>query len=219
MNRRGAIVLFVLLAVIPYLRADPPSLLGPATLIADPAHDPAWKDLFVRLAPAKNRLCSFTERRYFPFRKAPIVLTGEVRIDPARGLSLHYLTPEPRIVVVDRRGLLLRDSQGREQAVPADVHALAAVTALVDVLRFDLPRLQKNFSVHGWREAGLWTLALVPRDPLLASSLSSVMISGEDVKLGKIELIESAAQRVEILIGETKEGVTFSPVELARYFR
>ncbi|HZP59143.1 MAG TPA: outer membrane lipoprotein carrier protein LolA [Opitutaceae bacterium] len=218
MNRR-MIALFFLLAAVPPLPAGPPSLLDASTLIADPAHDPAWKDLFARLAPTKNRRCSFTERRYFPFRKAPIVLTGEVRIDPDRGLSLHYLTPEPRIVVVDRQGLLLRDAQGREQAVPADAHVLAAVTALVDVLRFDLPRLQKNFSVHGWREAGLWTVALLPRDPLLASSLSSVMISGEDMKLGKIELIESAAQRVEILIGETEEGVTFSPAELAGYFR
>ncbi|HTQ29926.1 MAG TPA: outer membrane lipoprotein carrier protein LolA [Opitutaceae bacterium] len=218
MSRRFLTLLFCL-AGAAALRAEPPSLLDPATLIADPAHDPAWQDLLARLAPGKNRLCAFVERRYFPFRRTPIVLTGEVRIAPDLGLSLHYLTPEPRIVIVDGRGLLIRDASGREQAVPADGRALAAVDALVDVLRFDLPRLQKNFAVHGWREAGVWTLALVPRNPSLASSLSAVMISGEQMKLGKIELIESAAQRVEILIGETREGVTFSADELARYFR
>lgn len=216
---RCLIALAVCLAGAVAGRAEPPSLLDPSTLITDPAHDPAWKDLFARLAPGKNRLCKFEERRYFPFHKAPVILTGEVRIAPDRGLSLHYLTPEQRTVIVDDRGLLIRDAQGGERAVPAAGQAQTAITALVDILRFNLPQLQKNFALHGWREAGVWTLALVPRNPELASSLSSVVISGEEADLRRIELIESTAQRIEILIGETHEDVTFPAGELARYFR
>ena len=212
-------LLIFLAAAVNAPGTEPPSLLDASTLIRDPAHDPAWKELFARLAPDRNRRCSFTERRFFPFHKAPIVLTGEVRIAPGHGLSLHYLTPEPRTVVVDDQGLLIRDAQGRERSVPAGAGAPAAIGALVDVLRFNLPRLQKNFSVHGWREAGVWTVALVPRNPTLAASLNAVILSGEKDELHRIELVESAGQRIEILLGKTREGVIFSRDELARYFR
>ncbi len=199
-------------------RAEPP-LLDSSTLIADAAHDPAWKDLFVRLAPGRSRVSFFQELRYFPFRKTPVVLTGEIRIVASHGLSLHYLTPESRILIIDDRGLLMRDDQGHERAAPADSRAQAATSALVDVLHFDLPQLEKKFELHGRREAETWTLALVPRDPALVGNLSSLVISGEKTRLRKIELIVSASQHIEILIGETHEDVVFSADELARYFR
>ena len=210
------LILLLGLAAVAASGAEP-DLTSPATLIRDAASDPAWKDLFDRLAPGKNRLSHFEERRYFSFRRTPIVLTGEIRISPDRGLSLHYLTPEPRIVIVDRQGLLLRDAHG-ERALSADSQ-FQAITALFDVLRFDLPQLQKNFELHGWQEAGVWTLALVPRHPPLAGFLSALVVSGEEARPDKIELIESGGQRIEILIGETQEDVVFTPGELARYFR
>src|SRR4051794_29498681 len=82
--------------------------------IADAAHDPAWRELFAQLAPTRTRQSSFEERRYFPFRKEPTVLTGEIRIVPNLGLSLRYLTPEKRVLIADEKGLLMRDADGRE---------------------------------------------------------------------------------------------------------
>jgi hypothetical protein len=200
------------------LRANPPQLPAP-NLPIDTVHDPAWQSLFARLAERKTREAAFEERRYFLFRKTPIVLTGKIRIAPGRGLSLDYLTPEPRILIADDRGLLLRDRRGRDFAGPAGGRAQAATAVLIDVMRFDLPELRKAFEFRGRLEGGAWTLDLKPRDPALSADFDSIAISGEGARLRRIELIGSAAQRIEILIGETREGMAFTQDELIRYFR
>ncbi len=188
-------------------------------VIADAAHDPVWRDLLAQLAPTQTRQARFEERRYFPFRSTPVVLTGEIRIVPDRGLSLHYLTPRSLVLIADARGLLMRDEEGRERAAPDDSRTQAATTALVNVLRFNLPELQKSFSLHGRREGERWTLGFEPRDPALAETVGSLLLSGEDLQLRKIELIRSARQRIEILIGETQDNVIFTGDTVRRFFR
>jgi hypothetical protein len=210
--------LFLLLVFAARLAAAEPPV-GADTLLADPAHDPAWAELFARLAPGKARFSLFEERRYLPFRKTPLVLKGEIRIVPDRGLSLRYLEPEHRVMIVDAKGLLMRDEEGRERAAPSDSRAQAITSALVDVLRFDLPALQKSFAIHGQREGPAWTLAFVARDPAIADMIGTVVVSGEEARLGRIEMNKSANQRIEILISGTQEDVIFTGAVLDRYFR
>lgn len=213
----GGVFLFASLFLFAHAAAPLP--LTPETLLADPAHDPAWRDLFARLAPNKTRQSKFTERRYFPFRKEPVVLTGEVRIVPELGLSLRYLTPEQSTLIADAKGLLLRDDQGRERTPPNDSRAQAATSALVRVLRFDLAALNADFAVHGRREGAAWTLAFVARDPAFTAMLGTLTIRGEGGELRAIELVKSPAQRIEIAIRETAEDVLFTGDTLKRFFR
>lgn len=194
-------------------------LIAPETLLDDPAHDPAWRELFARLGPNKTRQSTFEERRYFPFRKTPVVLKGEIRIVPELGLSLRYLEPEPRVLIVDGKGLLMRDDEGRERAAPPDSRAQAATSAMVHVLRFDLDALQRDFAVHGRREGETWSLAFVPRDPAFANLLGNLTVSGEGATLRRIEMIKSPTQRIEINIHDTVEDVLFTGDTIKRFFR
>ncbi len=198
---------------------DVPALVSPQTLLTDPANDPAWRGLFDRLAPNKTRQSSFEEKRYFPFRKTPVVLRGEIRIVPELGLSLRYLEPEPRVLIVDAKGLLLRDNDGRERPAPSDSRAQAATAAMVNILRFDLAALTKEFAVHGRRDGAKWSLAFVPRDPAFAALLGTLTVSGEDNALTQIEMIKSPTQRIEITIRQTLEDVLFTADTLRRFFR
>jgi len=193
--------------------------VGPETLLADPARDPAWSDLFSRLAASKTRQSQFEERRYFPFRSAPVVLKGEIRIAPGRGLSLRYLEPEHRVLIVDAQGLLMRDDEGHERTVSSDSRAQAITSALVSVLRFDLPALQKSFVIYGRHEGKAWVLGFVPRDPALADMIGMLLVNGEQARLDRIEITHSATQRVEILISNTREDVIFPGDVLERFFR
>jgi outer membrane lipoprotein-sorting protein len=211
-------LVFLLSASGAMLRAEGP-LVAPETLLADPANDPAWRETFAQLAPDKVRQSSFEERRYFPFRKAPVVLKGEIRIVPDRGLSLRYLAPEARVLIVDAKGLLMRDDLGRERAAPNDSRAQAATAALVDVLRFDLPALQKAFTVHGRRAGEAWTLAFVPKETELANTVGTLIVSGERGALQKIEMVRTPTQRIEILISDTVEDLLFTADTLRRFFR
>lgn len=194
-------------------------LVAPQNRLADPAQDPAWRELFTRLAPNKTRQSSFEERRFFPFRKTPVVLRGEIRIVPDIGLSLRYLEPEARLMIVDQKGLLMRDATGQERAAPNDSRAQAATSALVQVLRFDLEALKKDFDVYGQREGEQWRLGFVPRDPTFANLLGVLAVSGDRSTLKKIEMIKSPTQRIEISIRDTQEDVIFTVDTLRRFFR
>lgn len=205
--------------VTPALVPGLEGLVSPETRLSDPANDPPWRELFTRLAPNKTRQSRFEERRYFPFRKQPVVLQGEIRIVPELGLSLRYLQPEARIMIVDQKGLLFRDDSGQERAAPSDSRAQAATAALVHVLRFDFEALKKEFEVHGRRQGETWTLAFVPRDPEFAKLLGLLTVSGERNALRKIEMIKSPTQRIEITIQETQEDVLFTADTIRRYFR
>ena len=210
-------LIFLLLPLFAF--AAEPLRLAPETLLADPANDPAWRDLFTKLAPTKTRQSKFEERRFFPFRKEPVVLTGEVRIVPELGLSLRYLTPEKNTLIADAKGLLMRDDQGRDRTPPNDSRAQAATSALVRVLRFDLAALQKDFAVHGRRDGTTWTLAFVARDPAFTALLGTLTIRGEGGELRAIEMVKSPTQRIEITIRDTVEDVLFTGDTLKRFFR
>jgi hypothetical protein len=187
--------------------------------ISDAAQDPAWSRLFATLATEKPRQSLFEEHRYFPFHKKPVVLTGEMRLVPSRGLSLNYLTPKPYTLIVDLKGLLIRDAKGRDQVVPDDPRMAAAMAATVNILHFDLPELNKSFELRGERTGEAWTLEFVPRNERLAAALGTLTVQGEGSRVGKIVIAHSAKQRIEILISATREDVAFRDAELSRYFR
>jgi hypothetical protein len=201
--------------LLPFLAAAL-ALAARAAPTPDPAHDPAWQDLFTRLAPSQNRQVPFTEERYFRFRPKPLVLAGVVRVVPGTGLSLEYRAPESRIVIVDAQGVLVREG-GTQRAAPADRRAQAATAALGAVMRFDPAELARDFVLRGDRQGDAWTLTLVPRDSALAGSLRSIVVSGSQSFLGRIEL--NAGLRIEIILGAALEGAPFTAAELARYFR
>ncbi len=187
--------------------------------ISDPANAPQWHEIFSALSAETGRIAVFEERRHFPFRKKPVVLTGELRLAPGRGLSLRYVAPDPQTLIGDEQGLLMRDAAGRTRTPPDHARVQAAASIMVDVLHFDLVALQQDFAFSGERDGDDWVLQLVPRDTSRAGSLGAITLSGHGGVLERIEFTRSADQRIEILIRDSRENVDFSPADLKRYFR
>jgi hypothetical protein len=92
-------------------------------------------------------------------------------------------------------------------------------TALVSVLRFDLPALQKSFVMYGQHDGSAWRLGFVPRDPALAGTIGTLLVSGGGTRLDRIDMTKSDGQRIEILISGTREGVIFPGDVIQRFFR
>jgi hypothetical protein len=216
MNRLSAVLVFVLLAFASG-RAAPPTEPGPRLVAGE--NDAAWRPLFTTLAGRGALVARFTERRWFPFRREPVVLDGELRLAPGLGLSLHYLRPEERTLIADERGLLLRDAAGRSRELPADPRAAALNAALGPILRFDLVELARQFALHGARDSADWRLDLVPLDATLEHALGRVTIFGRENEVRRLEFRQSEKQRVEIEIVSTETGVIFTGAVLQRYFR
>ena len=179
---------------------------------------PAWADLIESFTHNPDIAADFTERRFFPFNKEPVELTGEVRVSAARGVSLHYTVPEDRTVILDATGILIRAPAG-EKAPPADPRATAANEALLHVLRFDFPALEKDFELYGQREGETWSLALVPRTDALRRSVGRITVAGSGATIRQIEIRRSAKQAIEILIQPPRPTAAFTADELKRFFR
>ena len=161
------VLLLFLHSISPAHAADIAELIAPANRIVVGENDAHWKTLATALAANGNVAAPFTENRFLPFKKIPVVFTGDMRLSPERGLSLAYAKPENQLMIVDARGVLLRDGRGRSRELPSDARAQAATTALLHVMRFDLPELQG----------------------------------------------------IEILIGDVRTHVEFTPDELQKFFR
>ncbi|HEY3757264.1 MAG TPA: glycosyltransferase [Opitutaceae bacterium] len=213
---RAAAAAAILLVTATMLRAG--VLAAPDPVISD--RDPVWTALFESLAAGGDRTASFIEHRYFPFRSAPIELTGEVRISPVHGFSVAYQTPEARTLIVDDRGLLLRDRRGRDQREPDDPRLRAAVDAMVGILRFDLPALERTYVLHGSRAGNAWRLSFLPRpESSVPGGFQALVLDGEGSQPSEVELIRSASQRITISLANEQRVAAFSPSDLRAYFR
>lgn len=193
---------------------------APSGRVLDPsALDASWEKIIASLARPQTVRADFTERRWFAVRKLPVVLQGELRRSPERGLSLRYVEPEEQLMVIDRAGVLLRNAAGRTRTLMSDPRAPQIDALLLPILRFDLAALHERFEIRGSLDGTRWRLDLVPRAAELARSAGRVAISGDGELVRRIEFSRGPKQRVEVELGETRLGAEFSDEELRRYFR
>jgi hypothetical protein len=192
------------------------SLVAPAYRLSPDAA--AWRDLVERFARRPDSVAEFEERRFFPFRKAPVELRGEVRVSHARGLSLRYTVPTERTIILDDQGLLIRDPKGKS-APPPDARANLANEALRHILRLDFAELERTYEVYGRREGDVWSLALVPRAEDVRRAIGTILVDGEREDVRRIELRRSVKQHIDIVMSAPQTSAPFTAEELKRFFR
>ncbi len=212
----GVTLAVCLLSTTLGLAAEPDLLVNAEHRLTPAA--PVWSDLIEAFAHNPDIVADFAERRFFPFKKEPVELTGEVRVSATRGLSLHYTVPEERTVILDAEGVLIRAPAG-EKTPPADPRATAANEALLHILRFDFPALEKDFELYGQRDGEAWRLALIPRTDALRRSIGRITVGGVGATIRQIEIRRSAKQAIEITIQPPRPPVAFAADELKRFFR
>lgn len=214
MKFRSPILLFICIAT---LGATPPKEPGP--VLPSGFVDLLWAPLFKELAEPRTIFSTFTEQRWFGFKKTPVVLEGEMRLDPSKGLSLRYVKPDERLMIIDSKGVLLRDAKGRKRELPSDPRAGGIEKALLPALRFDLDEIRTYFVIHAVMDGPDWRIDLEPIDPNLSKTLGNLTIEGNDSAVKRLEFRRAANQRVVIIIKSTQERVRFAPEDFHRYFR
>jgi len=198
------------------LSATAPALVQPENRL--PPGAPGWQDLVERFGRRGETVADFEEKRFFPFRREPVALMGEVRVSAARGLSLHYTAPQVRTVIIDAGGMVIRDEAGRDSA-PPDPRANVANEALLHILRFDFERLAEGFEIYGRRDGERWSLALVPKNHGVRRAIGDLLVDGEGDRVRRIELRRSARQHIDIEIQPPRPAAAFTAEEVKRYFR
>lgn len=213
--RRDLLALLAMASAFAFA-AEGDSLIHPRFNLVPEA--PEWRELTAQFARRPDQVADFEEQRFFPFRKEPIVVKGEVRVSPQRGLSLHYTAPDERIIIIDDRGMLLREPKGKESP-PPDPRATLANEALRHILRFDFAALAPNFELFGQRERVAWSLALVPRTATVRRAIGNIFVQGEGDFVRRIELHKSAKQHIDIVMAPPRPAAAFTAEEIQRYFR
>lgn len=216
----GALALVLLTLALPAAAQTAPDELETAVTQAELVEpdSPAWADLLEKFAAQPDTRARFLEKRVFPVRKKPVELAGVVRVSRQHGLSLQYLEPEVRTIVLDDRGVLLRDVKGA-RTPPADPRVDAVNQALLHILRFDFAALREDFEIRGQRDNDEWTLVLRPRSPAIQRTLGQISVAGENAVVRWIELRRSPKQFIEIAMSDVEQPVEFSAADLARHFR
>jgi hypothetical protein len=202
-------------------RLLPAFLLAAAALRAEPApldpSAPAWQTRLQALsAPATLRV-AFTETRGTPLKKKAVVVKGVARLARDHGLSLDYARDDAPLLVLDDKGLLLRHSDGRDQAAPAE--AEKGVRLLHALFTFDLAALGQDYEIYAEeKNGGAWTLDFIRR-PGSDAYHQRLALAGEAARLTGIQLERDARRRIVIALDPPEIDPAFTPEELARYFR
>lgn len=213
-RRRIVLVLSTLLLTLGASTTELAEKLDPV----DPA-DSAWQQLATRLSALPDGRAEFEEERLFRFRSKPVHLAGIARASAQHGLSLEYLTPEPRIVIVDAQGVIFRES-GRDRAGPADARAQLMNQAMLRLNRFDLGALARDFVLQGQLGGTGWLLHLQPRSAESAQIDLELQADGDATGVRRIELFQRGRRIVTIRI-QPPHAVPdgFAPEEIRRFFR
>ena len=178
---------------------------------------PAARTRLQSLSRPLTLLGDFTESRFTPLKKTAVIVTGTVRIDRARGLSLTYAQPRAPVVILDEKGLLLRHPDGREQTAPAE--ATADLRLLHALFVFDLSTLEKSYALIATENPDhSWALVFTRR-PEAVSTYRELTLLGQADRLTRIILAKTPRLRTEIALEPPQLDPRFSPEELTRYFR
>jgi hypothetical protein len=178
-----------------------------------------WAPLLNALAAKGPVQASFTERRFFPFRHDPTILSGVLRVSHERGLSLQYIEPAASVLIADSSGILLRDETGHDRAMPADSRQAGAIASLLPIMRFDLPALFPRFDIRAQRMGPDWRFEFSSKDPVAAEALGLITVVGTGDDVRHLQFKRSERQRIEIDVEGTRAGTAFTAEELRQFFR
>ena len=142
----------------------------------------------------------FSEARHFPFRREPVLLTGDVNYLPGRGLLLHYRAPDDRIVALSPGGLLTGSEDDLARRSPP-----AHMAALQAVFELDVDTLERSYTIKFEGTVEDWILTLDrPPAPIRAGRRPAgdmphtITVRGTGAVIRQIEIVRPGAIRVVV---------------------
>lgn len=188
--------------------------LDPACLPAD------WMTLFEGLRSHHPLRADFLETRKLPFRRAPIVFAGTLRLDDSGGLSLHYPEADGSpVTVIDAAGMATRSRDGPWRSLPDRRSIRAVHGAIAALLTLDFERLHADFDLSGVLEDGNWIVHLSPKPGSDTGRLKELSIRGSRNRVTHIHIGLGGDLGILIEILREELVACFEPEENARYFR
>ena len=197
------------------------ALFVPANQV-QPAKVPfTLRKAFHRLAHDRTESMTFAETRTFAISKNPLRQNGTLRSSKDYGLSLAYESARPHVIIVDDKGLIERQPDGRERQVTvADHPELGTLTDLyLNLLRGNADKLFAYADVFFTGSAQVWQMGLVPHDANLARRVGKVVVSGGGRDILRLENILPNGESRTLEFGKVERNPVYSADVIQKFFR
>jgi hypothetical protein len=200
---------------------NPAALFTPANQIQVGKMPAVIKRMFARLAHDDAQAIPFTESRAFSISKNPIRQAGTLRSSRQYGLSLAYEGAKPHTIIIDDKGLIDRQPNGRERQINvADHPELSALTDLyLNLLRGNAARLFDYADVYFAGEPRRWQLGLISHDAAVAKRAGRVVISGNGRNILRLDNILPNGDMRSLELGKADRNPRFTPEQTQAFFR
>jgi len=204
------------------------ALPGPAQAqapVAAPASSPALQLLLARFAAMSGLSAKFHEEKRMALLAAPLVNEGVLYFAPRGRLARHITAPAPATVLIDEGSLRYADAGGSE-SMSLDQNPVLRlfVESFVKIFAGDRAALERMYTLElieappGTDGLASWTLNLRPRVAPMTQIIERIEITGHDVKLATMRVIEVGGDETITTFTEVDTGRRFTPQEQATLF-
>lgn len=182
-----------------------------------PADVPA---LLARFRTVRGLSAHFREEKTIALLEEPLVSEGVLFFAPPARLARVVESPTPSSMVLDGDELRLVDPRGTQRV---DLNRVPTVRVFVDafraVLAGDDAALARSFRTRLRRDAdGSWTLGLSPRAPAVARAIRWIEVTGRDVRIARLRIIETSGDEARTTFSEVDTTRVYSAADARRIF-
>lgn len=182
-----------------------------------PADLPA---LLARFRTVRGLSARFREEKFIALLEEPLVSEGVLHFAPPARIARLVERPAASSMVLDGDELRLIDARGTQRI---DLQRMPIVRAFVDafraVLAGDGAALDRSFRTRLRRESdGSWTLGLSPRIRAVARAIRWVELSGRDVRISRLRIIEVSGDESRTVFTDVDTARAYGTADVHRIF-
>jgi hypothetical protein len=202
--------------------AQAPAPVGGAPVVAAA---PTLEVILARFAAMSGLSAKFREEKRMALLAAPLVNEGTLYFAPKARLARHITAPAPATVLIDAGTLRFADAGGSE-SMSLDQNPVVKlfVDSFVRIFAGDRTALERHVhdgaggSAGGRRRGAALELKLRPRVAPMTQVIERVEITGRDVVLETMVVVEVGGDETITTFSEVDANRRFTPEELAALF-
>ncbi len=212
-----------LLVATPAMAQAPAPVAAPAPAVVAAA--PTLEVILARFAAMTGLSAKFREEKRMALLAAPLVNEGTLYFAPKARLARHITAPAPATVLIDAGTLRFADAGGTE-SMSLDQNPVVKlfVDSFVRIFAGDRAALERLYAMEivglpaGADGVPRWSLKLRPRVAPMTQVIDRVEITGRDVVLETMVVVEVGGDETITTFSEVDANRRFTPTELATLF-
>ncbi|MGB0372275.1 MAG: LolA family protein [Opitutales bacterium] len=186
---------------------------------AEETEDARWEALFKSLPETASVEARFEEWRHSLLRDRPSYLKGVLRFDSELGVSLNYVEPSDRTIIIYEDSVAMRNSDGETSSLPDSERYNWIPNLIGTIFSFDLESWKGGFLLKDYSlEEEVWTAVIEPKEDTGRDQIREVKLIGDAVYVTEMEMRMKGGKRVNIKVASAEKNIAFSSEVKELYF-